>query len=230
MLSTAASLSLPRMGARSRTVWPGHPAFRAVSSQPVRGVWYRGVSPGLPGWPGSCGGPGLLPSASGTSSAVEPCCPPDLGCAHLRAPIPWGPGRQGAGWSWLEQGGGVRAPPAQAHTLPAPQDCQEAGRAEQAHPGSRDCERASTGLCVLGPWGEGEGWSPAPEAMGPTRPSPDPSPGDATPHSQGCPGVGLGRVRLCHLLIFPRKDKQRELLPPCAGGFPRSSVTRAALL
>lgn len=29
---------------------------------------------------------------------------------------------------------------------------------------------------------------------------------------------------------FPGRDKQRELLPPCAGGFPRSLVTCAALL
>lgn len=90
----------------------------------------------------------------GTSSALEPCWSPDLGCAHPRAWIPGGPCGERAGRSLPERGWGVGAPPAPVHTLPAPQRCREAGGAKHARPGSWDCERADAGLCTLGPWGE----------------------------------------------------------------------------
>lgn len=107
---------------------------------------------------------------------------------------PMGSLQSGSGWSRPKPGGCVGTPPARAHTLLAPQGCREQEERSMPVQAAGIAKGPGAGLCVLGPWGEGGGWSPVPEAMGPTRPSPAPSAGDATPHSQGCPGMGLGRV------------------------------------
>lgn len=198
-----------------------HPAFWAASSQPDGGGWHWELSPSLPGWPGSCGGPGLCCGAQfscGASAALQPLAVLTQSSdpiASLQAGA--GPGPSGLGcWgspsscspsSWLPGSGRVERP------------VHAAGIAQ----GQR------WAVCA-GALGRTGGMEPAPEAMGPTRPSAALSSGDVTPHSQGCPGMGLCRVRLYHPLTFPRKDKQRDLLPPCAGGFPRSLLTCAALL